>query len=62
MSDDVQPQTTADPLYDWMCSVTHILDKLAEAAGLEADRADLVQHFNAVTDSAWTTEYVSNAE
>lgn len=50
--------TVEEPLAVWMGAVTHILDQLAYAAGLEIDRAALIDSYNSFTGECWTSDYV----
>ena len=55
---DTDKTTVEEPLAVWMGAVTHILDQLAYAAGLEIDRTALIDSYNAFTGECWTSAYL----
>lgn len=50
------PTTVA--LAKWMGTVTHILDTLADAYGLQIDREELINSYNQISGETWTTGFV----
>ena len=65
MSEDQSKITpTADAsgaLGKWIGTVTHILDTLADAYGLQIDRQELIDSYNQISGEAWTTDFVRKA-
>lgn len=51
MADQIHTKP-GSPLSRWMSATTHLLDELAEAAGLEIDRHALIESYNDLAGGA----------